>query len=110
MRKGEYIEVRVRKAAGCREVAETCGTALHCFDSSSDDEEENPVLLRANGTMILDCPIQSSSSEATDWTIGSYMGMFQSFVKSGIPVKLGVGYSIKVCLIHTTNLRYVTLI
>ena len=40
-----YIEVRVREAADDNEVAENCGTVHHSFDSSLEDEVENPMLL-----------------------------------------------------------------
>ena len=49
------------------------------------------TLSRANGTVVLDRPIQTTKPQSTvPWDIGSYK-TFSSFVKSGVPVKLGVG-------------------
>ncbi len=96
VRKGEYVEIRVPMGASYREVAAVCASV---YTSSSEDEEGGveATLFRANGTMTLDSPIQTgSSSTATPWDIGSYMSVFPSFHSSGVAIKLGMGYTVKV--------------
>lgn len=99
IRRGDYFEVRVKIDASYRDVTEACVQHLQSIDSSSSDDEDwsggEVNLIRANGTIILNRPIQSSQS-TVPWDIGSYMRTFSSFVKSGIPVKLGVGLVSKV--------------
>lgn len=66
--------------------------------SSSEDEDTTSwevVLMTANGTVILNWPLQTSeSSEVLPWIIEIYMA---TFVSCGVPVKLGIGFTSKVC-------------
>ncbi len=101
VRCGDYIEVRVRLDASYREVAEASIQQLQSIDSSSSDDDNDGsgevLLMRANGTVILDTPIETTTPPSkVPWDIESYMRTFSSFVKTGVPVKLGVGFTSKV--------------
>lgn len=99
IRNGDYIEVRVKMDASYREVVEASVQQLGAIDSSSSEDDEwsgEAVLVRANGTVILDRPIETTMHSSVPWEIGSYMKTFTSFVKSGVPVKLGIGFVPKV--------------
>ena len=100
VRRGDYVEVRVKLDASYRDIAETSVQQLHSMESSSSEDEAwsgEPILIRANGTVILDRPILTSTPSMTvPWDIGSYMKTFSSFVKTGVPIKLGVGFVSKV--------------
>lgn len=91
IRRGDYIEVRVKLDASYRDVAEASVQQLQSMDSSSSGDEEwsgEPTLIRA---VILDRPIQTTlESPGLPWDIGTYMRTFSSFVNTGVPVKLGV--------------------
>ena len=80
-KKGDYVEVRVGKAATYKEVEVTQACYLAILDgdraSSSedaddDDDAERLALFRANGTMILDRSIESTSGNVDAWSIGAY--------------------------------------
>ena len=86
-KKGDYVEVRVGKAATYKEVTQLVIwqswmlTGLHRSsedaDGDNDDDAESPALFRANGTMILDRSIESTSGNVDAWSIGAYMNTFQ---------------------------------
>ncbi len=96
IRRGDYIEVRVKLDASYRDVAEASVQQLQSIDTSSsedDDWSREAVLVRANETVVMNRPIQTTTPPSTmPWDIGSYMRTFNSFVKTGLPVKLGVGF------------------
>ena len=102
-KKGDYVEVRVGKAATYKEVTQACYLAVldadrassSDVDDDSDDDAGSLALFRANGTMILDRPIENTSGNI-DWSIGAYMNTFQCYQKTGATIKFGVGYTAKV--------------
>ena len=97
-RRSDYAKVRVKADATYQEVAESSVLQLQSLESSSSDEDDwsgEAVLLRANGAVIVNRPIETSFS-TVPWDIESYMKSFSSFVKTGDPVKLGVGFVVKV--------------
>ena len=99
IRRSDYAEVRVKADTTYQEVAEASVLQLQSLDSSSSDEDAwsgEAVLLRANGTVIVNRPIETTSYCSVPWDIGSYMKTFSFFVKTGVPVKLGVGFVVKV--------------
>ena len=99
VRKSDYVEVRVKIDASYQEVAEASVQQLGAMDSSPSEDDEwcgEAILIRANGTVILDRPVETSARSSVPWDIGSYMKTFSSFVKSGVPVKLGIGFVPKV--------------
>ena len=104
-KKGDYVEVRVGKAATYKEVAQACHLAIvdadrasssEDVDDDSDDDAGSLALFRANGTMILDRPIENTSGNVDAWSIGAYMNTFHCYQKTGATIKFGVGYTAKV--------------
>lgn len=60
IRRGDYIEVRVKSDASY-EVCQACLEQLRAVESSSSEDEDGSqdvVLIRANGTVILNRPSQ----------------------------------------------------
>lgn len=100
VRRGDYIEVSVRSDATYGEVCQASLEELKSAESSTSEDEEGSceiVLMRANGTVILNRPVLTSqASGEVPWTIRSYMSTFTSFVRCGVPVKLGIGFVSKV--------------
>ena len=67
-KKGDYVEVRVGKAATYKEVTQACYLAIldgdrgsSSEDADDDNDAESLALFIANGTMILDHSIESTS-------------------------------------------------
>ena len=82
-KKGDYFEViRVGKAATYTQAcylaildADRASSSEDVDDDNDDDAESS--LFRANGTMILDRSIESTSGNVDAWSIGAYMTTFQ---------------------------------
>ena len=94
-RKGDYVEVRVVKAATYQEVTQACYSAIMDagLGSSSEDDDtdaETLALSRANGAIILDRPIESTSGNVVPWSLDAYMGTFQCYQKTGNTTKCGI--------------------
>ena len=92
---GDYVELRVPHSATYREVVEAASLAVDIDDSSSEEElseqsEKDLFLFRSDGTRIPNSPLDLS----TPWTIHDYMSTFPSYQRTGMAVKLGVGYII----------------
>ena len=84
--------MRVRKDARYIDVAKSSLQELQTVEEdSASDEEGDPILVRANGTLI-----PNKAVSGPYWDITSYMSQFDSFIKSGVPVKLGVAMISKV--------------
>ena len=77
-RRSDYAKVRVKADATYQEVAESSVLQLQSLESSSSDEDDwsgEAVLLRANGAVIVNRPIETSFS-TVPWDIESYMKSF----------------------------------
>ena len=91
---GDYVEVRVPLSATYQDVVEAASLAVGIDDCSTSEEElsehsqRDLSLFRIDGTRIPNSPLDLS----TPWTIDSYMSTFPSYQRSGMAVKLGVGY------------------
>ena len=66
-KKGDYVEVRVEKAATYKEVTQACYLEIldgdrgsSSEDADDDNDAESLALFIANGTMILDHSIEST--------------------------------------------------
>ena len=84
VRCGDYVEVRVPKAASYSYVV-SC--ALEVLDAEEDEEEKGegkPSMFRIDGTIVPDSPIDD-----LPWTITRYL---KSLRKSAGQIKLGVGF------------------
>lgn len=86
--------------ASNQEVTEASVQRLHTIVSSSDDDDGSgeAVLTQANGTVILDRHIETTTS--------SYMRTFSSFAKCGVPVELSIGFVFKVQCYASLNIIY----
>ena len=107
-RKGDYVEVRIGKGATYQEVTQACYCAVMDagMGSSSEDDDadaESLALFRANGAIILDRPIESTSSNMVPWSLGAYMGTFQCYQKTGVTIKCGIGFTAKVTFCDYIN-------
>lgn len=93
---GDYVEVRVPRRARYTEVVQSAALAVGLNEESSSEEELLATsqgelsLFRSEGTRVPDSPLDLST--LTPWTVHEYMNSFPSYRRTGIAVKLGVGY------------------
>ena len=95
-----YIEVRLRADATYGEACDAAASTVELYpeesNSSESEEELHLALYRVDGTMIPDRPIDTETGEEESWNILNYLKTFKSFRRQGNPIKLAVGYSVKV--------------
>ncbi len=102
-----YIEVRLRTDATYEEACDVAASTVELNpeeSNSSDSEEELHIALyRVDGTMIPNAPIEAESGEEETWSIQNYLKTFKSFRRQGNPIKLAIGYCVKVNRLYYTD-------
>lgn len=74
-----------------------CRAAADALNIGDPDEEgESLSLFRANGTIVPGTPIEITTGSKHPWVLDTYLRTFSSYVRSGNPVKLCLGYVKKV--------------